>query len=167
MAYMCGWNDHIHHGILIIWFWWDSVVCTVFLCMSGSYQGHLSTLEVSMLTTHVMPVPAQVEIILLLELNLIRQIGFSHVHGYGGKKFRASRDGIWKDLSRALGILNTTPWKIFFSAQHSWQAEQYSYTKKYINDWWSVCSINFLVCKHGHQCHRASMIANISWSIAE
>ena len=66
---------------------------------------------VSMLTACVIPVPLQLRIVFNLWPNLIKELGHSSVCGQGGQEIRASRDHIWKDFSRSLGALNTTPWK--------------------------------------------------------
>ena len=58
---------------------------------------------------HMAPVPPKQRIMLLLEPNLILEVGRSSVHGHGGKEVRASRDGIRKDICGALSVLNTIP----------------------------------------------------------
>ena len=45
-----------------------------------------------------MPVPPQLRIVLLLKLNLVKEVGYGGVHGHGGEEIRALRDGIWKIL---------------------------------------------------------------------
>ena len=47
-----------------------------------------------MLIVHVTPVPPQLRIVLLLELNQIEEVGHSGVRGHRGKEIRVSRDGI-------------------------------------------------------------------------
>ena len=42
LIYVSTQNDHVYCGILAIWFWWDSVVHTVFPYTSESHQGYLS-----------------------------------------------------------------------------------------------------------------------------
>ena len=59
----------------------------------------------------MMPVPLQLGIMLLLELNIVKVIIHGSVHGQGGKKTRASRDCVQKDVSRSLGIVDDTLWK--------------------------------------------------------
>ena len=46
---------------------------------------------------------------LLLEPNRVKQVGHGGVRGHGGEKIRVSRDGVQKDVSRALSVLNATP----------------------------------------------------------
>ena len=58
-----------------------------------------------------MPVPPQLRIVLLLELNLINEVGRSCVYGQRGQKVRVSRDSFWKDVNRTPGVLNTIPGK--------------------------------------------------------
>ena len=58
-----------------------------------------------------MPVPPQLRIVLLLELNLIKEVRHGGVHGYGGEKTKVSRNGIQKDITTALSVLNATPGK--------------------------------------------------------
>ena len=57
------------------------------------------------------PVPPQQRIMLLLELNLIKEVGRSSVHSHRGEEVRVSRNSIWKDVRGALSVLNTTLWK--------------------------------------------------------
>ena len=64
-----------------------------------------------MLTMRVVPVSPQLRIMLLLEPNLIKEVGHSRVRGYGGEEVRASRNSVQKDGRGALSVLNTTPWK--------------------------------------------------------
>ena len=64
-----------------------------------------------MLTACVMPIPPQLRIVLLIEPNLVKEAGHGGVRGHGGEKTRASRDGIWKDIRRALSVLTATPGK--------------------------------------------------------
>ena len=64
---------------------------------------------VSMLTAHMMSVPPQLRIVLLLELNLVEKIESRGVCGQGGKKIRVSGHHIQKDVSRSLGVLDTKP----------------------------------------------------------
>ena len=64
-----------------------------------------------MLIVHVMLVPPQLRIMLLLELNLVKEVGNSSVYSQRGQKIKESRDCIPKDTSRFLGILDSTPWK--------------------------------------------------------
>ena len=66
---------------------------------------------VSMLTVHMMPVPPQLRIMLLLEANLIEEVRRGSVRGHRGEEIRASRDGIQKDICGSLSVLNTTPQK--------------------------------------------------------
>ena len=63
---------------------------------------------ISMLAMCVIPVPPQLRIVLLLELNLVKEVGHSHVHGHTGQEINVSGDGIWKDVNKSLGILNAT-----------------------------------------------------------
>ena len=104
-------NDYAHCSILIIWSWLNSTVYITFLCTSGSHQVVCQHIVVSILTMHVMPVPPQLRTVLLLKPNLVKGVGHSCVHGHGGEKTRASIDGIQKDITGPLGILNATPWK--------------------------------------------------------
>ena len=53
-----------------------------------------------------MLVPPHPRMELLLELNLVKEPGHGSVCGQGGKRIRALRDHIWKDVSRSLGILD-------------------------------------------------------------
>ena len=64
-----------------------------------------------MLTMCMMLVPPQSRIVLLLEPNVVKEGGHGSVCGHGGEKIRASRDGIWKDVSIALSVLSATPGK--------------------------------------------------------
>ena len=64
-----------------------------------------------MLTGRMMPVPPQLRILLLLELNLVKEVTGSCVHGHGGEEVRVLRDSIQKDVSRSLSVLNATPGK--------------------------------------------------------
>ena len=66
---------------------------------------------VSILTMHMMPVPPQLIIKLLLKPNLIKEVAHSSVHGHGGEKIKAFRDSVQKDICGSLKILNTTPQK--------------------------------------------------------
>ena len=60
--------------------------------MSGSHLGR-SSAHCSQHAdhVHVVPVPPQQRIVLLLELNLIKEVGHSSVHGHGGEEVRVSR----------------------------------------------------------------------------
>ena len=62
------------------------------------------------------PIPPQLRIVLLIKLNLVKEVGRGSVYGYRSEKTRASgrmpwRDDIWKDVSRSLSVLNTTQGK--------------------------------------------------------
>ena len=52
--------------------------------------------------------PPQLRIVLLLEPNLVKQVGHGGVRGHGGEKIRVSRDGVQKDVIRDLSVLNAT-----------------------------------------------------------
>ena len=80
------------------------------LYVQESHQGHLSA-HCSHYADHclMMPVPLQLRIILLFKPNLVKKVRCSSVHGQRGQKIRASRDHIRKDISRFLGVLDTTP----------------------------------------------------------
>ena len=56
----------------------------------------------------MIPVPPQLRIMLLLKLNPVKEIGCGSVCGQGGRKSKASRDRIWKDNGRYLGVLDIT-----------------------------------------------------------
>ena len=64
-----------------------------------------------MLTMCMMVVPPELRIIFLIDLNPIKEVGYSCVYGHVGKKTRASIDSIQKDISKSLSVLNTTPLK--------------------------------------------------------
>ena len=55
-----------------------------------------------------MPVSPQLSIMLLLELNLVKEVRYSSIYGQEGHKIRALSDHIQKDGNRALGVLDTT-----------------------------------------------------------
>ena len=60
-----------------------------------------------------MPVPPQLRLMLLLELNLVKEVRDSHVHGHSREEIRILKDGIQKNVKRYLGVLNTTLRKKF------------------------------------------------------
>ena len=58
-----------------------------------------------------MSVPPQLRIMLLVEANLVKKVLNGGVCGHGDDRIRTLRDGIWKDVNRALSVLNATPGK--------------------------------------------------------
>ena len=66
---------------------------------------------IRMLTMCIMLIPPQLRNVLFFEPKLVKEVECNSVCGQGGKKMRASKDCIQKDISKALGVLDNTPWK--------------------------------------------------------
>ena len=100
-------NDHTCCGILIYGFSETLKYVQFYFSCQEVTKVICQNVEVSMLTMLITPVPPQLRIMLLIELNLVKEVGHGGVRGHGCEEIRASGDGVWKNISRSLAALNT------------------------------------------------------------
>ena len=111
IIYISGRNNHIYHDILISGLAKTPQYVQFSLIHQQITKVVHQHIVVSMLTMHIIPVSPQLTIVLLLKLNLVKEAGYSSVHGQGGKIIRILRDHIQKDVRSTLSVLDSTPQK--------------------------------------------------------